>query len=97
MSDAHRGHPIHMVGAHWVYSDDGTPVSNTRTECANCGLDQTPEGHDGCLGTLPRAIVMNACCGHGKTDEAYVQFYDSTRLGGQDAINFCAKLRRDDE
>lgn len=40
--------------------------------CEHCGLEVTPEGHDGCIGTLEG--VMNACCGHGKPEAAYVQF-----------------------
>ena len=40
--------------------------------CGYCGKDNTPEGHDGCLGTLPG--LMNACCGHGIESGTYVQF-----------------------
>jgi len=40
--------------------------------CGHCGRDATPEGHDGCVGTL--IGVMNACCGHGNPEAAYVQF-----------------------
>lgn len=46
--------------------------------CGFCGLAKTPEGHDGCLGTLPG--VMNACCGHGRPHEAYIQFEDGSRI-----------------
>lgn len=67
--------------------------------CGHCGLDATPEGHDGCLGTLP-GDVMNACCGHGNNDSAYIQFnhddYENNpnknRVSGQKAINLQAKL-----
>lgn len=46
--------------------------------CGHCGLSRTPEGHDGCIGTLPG--VTNACCGHGGTAEgAYVQFSFGSR------------------
>ncbi len=47
--------------------------------CGYCGLAKTPEGHDGCLGTLP-GDVMNACCGHGRPNEAYIQFWDGSRI-----------------
>ncbi len=40
--------------------------------CGHCGLKRTPEGHDGCIGKLKG--VMNACCGHGDSSIAYVQF-----------------------
>ncbi len=40
--------------------------------CDHCGLPDTPEGHDACLGTIPGA--MNACCGHGDVKCAYIQY-----------------------
>lgn len=40
--------------------------------CGHCGLHRTKQGHDGCIGELDS--VMNACCGHGETSAAYVQF-----------------------
>lgn len=46
----------------------------------------TSEGHDPCLGTLDG--VSNACCGHGVTEEAYVQFGDGTIISGSDAVKF---------
>jgi len=52
--------------------------------CGFCGLDRTPEGHDGCIGTLPG--VMNACCGHGDTEMAYVQYEDGRRVAEVNAL-----------
>lgn len=43
-----------------------------KENCVYCGLQRTEEGHDGCIGTLKN--VMNACCGHGQDESAYVQF-----------------------
>jgi hypothetical protein len=60
--------------------------------CAYCGMDSTKEGHDGCLGEL--IGVANACCGHGKSNEAYVQFYDGTAIRGHDAIAIFEILKR---
>lgn len=66
--------------------------------CAFCGLEDTPDGHDGCIGTLPD--VMNACCGHGTIEFAYVQFWDGltvdgqwerARLDGQEALDHIKK------
>jgi hypothetical protein len=37
--------------------------------------------------------VVNACCGHGHIDEAYVQFVGGRRLAGQDALDW-AQLGR---
>lgn len=70
--------------------------------CLHCKKHRTPEGHDGCIGTLKN--VMNACCGHGETKHAYIQFnhkdYDSNpnkiRISGQDALDYI-KLNKMDE
>lgn len=63
-------------------------------KCLHCGLNRTPEGHDGCIGTLEN--VMNACCGHGRPKEAYIQFNhenykkdpNKIRIGGSEAIDY---------
>jgi hypothetical protein len=54
--------------------------------CGHCGISRTPEGHDGCIGTLEG--VMNACCGHGETDMASVQFSPSERIAGTEALEY---------
>lgn len=62
--------------------------------CGHCKLARTIEGHDGCVGTLKN--VMNACCGHGETKHAYVQFDheeylkdpNKNRLGGLEALKY---------
>jgi hypothetical protein len=67
--------------------DDNTAVADAPDRaCGHCGLANTPEGHDGCLGTLRE--VTNACCGHGRGEEAYVVLDDGTRLAGVAAIEF---------
>jgi hypothetical protein len=33
-------------------------------------MKRTENGHDPCIGEL--SGVMNACCGHGETDMAYI-------------------------
>lgn len=70
-----RGHPIHYDGAVWRYVDTDEPTVGNRRSCGHCGLPDTPEGHDGCLGTLPG--VTNACCGHGEPGEAYMQYIET--------------------
>lgn len=55
--------------------------------CAKCRKPPAPEGHDGCLGTLPEDIVMNACCGHGMDSQAYIQYWDGSAIRGRDAID----------
>jgi hypothetical protein len=87
-----RGHPIYHDGEQWRYCDDGTPtVEGWRDRpCRKCGEDNTPEGHDACLGTLPG--VANACCGHGDDESAYVQYEGGCHLTGAEAIAVFARL-----
>jgi len=67
-----RGHHIEESGGVWRYSDTGRLVSENKDRpCGHCGLPNTPEGHDGCLGTIPGA--RNACCGHGDVSAFYIQ------------------------
>lgn len=88
-----RGHPIYRdAAAEWRYRDDDTPTAGHRRACGYCALPDTPEGHDGCLGTLPG--VVNACCGHGNESEAYVQYPDGSRLGGREAVRQIETLKR---
>src|SRR5690554_4854367 len=81
-----RGHDIYWDGAQWRFCDTRAPTATTHRErpCGQCGRHDTPEGHDGCLGTLPG--VMNACCGHGRTREAYVQYPDGSTVRGTKAL-----------
>lgn len=66
--------------------------------CNICKKCRTIEGHDGCIGTLEN--VMNACCGHGISEEAYVQFnhkeYDKApnkyRIEGKEALNYIEEI-----
>ena len=85
--DFWRGREIKKFDEHedaYVYISDGTPVhADPCRACGHCGLANTSEGHDGCLGTLPG--VSNACCGHGVVGDAYVQYEDGRVLRGYDA------------
>lgn len=76
-----------------MFTDTGEPTVETweRRPCGECGLSRTSEGHDGCLGTLPG--VINACCGHGDADAAYVQFEDGMTVRGHAALEFFNDLR----
>jgi len=68
----YRGNKIKIKGGVFVYSDTKESVELFKDKnCGKCKQPRTKEGHDGCLGTLK--YVMNAYCGHGKTNEAYVQ------------------------
>ena len=85
-----RGHKIVEVGGQWLFCDTVEVVENawTRRPCGFCGRDNTPDNHDGCIGTLRG--VMNACCGHGESRLAYVQFTNGLRISNQTAITFLA-------
>ena len=84
-----RGYPIRIdpTTGKFIFCDTGDPTVETWEDrpCGHCSKQNTPEGHDGCLGTLGGGVV-NACCGHGDADDAYVQFDDGSRLGGEDAL-----------
>lgn len=81
-----RGHEIEYTDGKWIFTDTREPTVETWRErpCGHCGKFPTPEGHDACLGILPG--VMNACCGHGELDEAYVQYPDSRSVHGSEAV-----------
>lgn len=70
----------------WVYVDSGVRVDEAPDRaCGHCTLPNSPEGHDGCLGTLSGGVI-NACCGHGVQGDAYVQFEDGRRIEGSEAM-----------
>ena len=77
------------VGDAWRYSDTGLLVADDpEPACGRCRKSSTPEGHDGCLVTLPG--VLAACCGHGREAEAYVSLEDGRRLAGREALAWIA-------
>lgn len=78
-----RGHQVHFdKDGECRFSDTGQRTAETWKErpCGHCGLMQTAEGHDPCLGTLPG--VINACCGHGNRSESFVMFEGGATLRG---------------
>lgn len=80
-----RGNDIYFDGDTWRYSKDDVMVrNNVNISCGYCGKEPTEDGHDGCIGELMG--LMNACCGHGETEDAYVQFLDKTCVRGIDAV-----------
>lgn len=83
----HRGHAIEFDQPNdvWRYSADGVAVpDDAERDCGHCGKSSTSEGHDGCLGTMPG--VVNACCGHGRDDEAYVVTDTGNDVRGEAAM-----------
>lgn len=91
--DMHRGHRIVEIRkGRWVYADTIVLVSkNPDRPCGKCGRANTPAGHDACIADLPG--VANACCGHGRHSDAYVQFEDGRRLEGMRALEKMARLK----
>ena len=74
----------------WRYAETGLLVSDdSEPACGECGEAMTPEGHDGCLGTIPG--VVNACCGHGTEAEAYVVLDGGRRLAGREAVAWMSR------
>ena len=80
----YRGHKIFFADGLWCYSDNMQPVRYDKNrQCRKCNECNTKEGHDFCLGTLPG--LMNACCGHGRKQAAYIQFMDGFSIHGKNA------------
>ncbi len=84
-----RGHQIVYVNGEWLYEDTMTASAGNERPCGYCGMSDTKEGHDGCLGTIPN--VMNACCGHGEIGEAYIQYKGGVCIRGKAAIKILMK------
>lgn len=85
MKEYYRGHEIINTNDGYRFRQTGQLVSeNKDIACGHCGMENTSEGHDSCLGELPG--VVNACCGHGK-EKGYIQFENGVTIRG--------KIRRD--
>lgn len=89
-----RGHKIEFLNDEWIFSDTKESTDSTYEDrpCNHCDLYQTEEGHDACLGTL--SGIMNACCGHGRSSESYVQFMDGYCIHGEDASTVLDILKK---
>ena len=94
MAETFRGNRIIYKNGKWFYEKTQLPVADNYKEmpCGSCGKIATPEGHDACLSELPG--LMNACCGHGNINEAYVQFLDGECIRGGDAMNIIKILKK---
>lgn len=90
-----RGLEIECIIDVWIYSDNKKLVSdNKNRKCGHCNKENTKKGHDGCIGELPD--VLNACCGHGTVEEAYIQFPDKTELRGIKALQHIENRQKND-
>ncbi len=81
-----RGHTIEWDGKNWSYCDTDELTINNERPCGHCGKENTSKGHDACIADLPN--VINACCGHGDINEAYVMFKDKNSIRGNEAIKY---------
>ena len=62
-------------------------------KCAKCGMlsildsekGNEHEVYDGCIGKIS-GDVMNACCGHGDNNMAYIQYWNGDRISGDRAV-----------
>lgn len=81
-----KGYPIVFDNAQWkwLWEDTGVPIDDAPRVCRRCGRSPTAEGHDACLGTLPR--VKKACCGHGVPGHSYVWFTNGTQVRNFDTV-----------
>ncbi len=89
-----RGCRITEIDGRWCFADTLEDTVDTweQRPCGFCDKPFTPEGHDACLGTLPD--VLNACCGHGDPDAAYIQFDYWTCIHGPAAVTFFNTIAR---
>lgn len=86
-----RGHKIEKLDGEFVYSDTKKITVGNVRPCGYCGLPNTSDDCDGCLGKLPD--IINACCGHGQIDEAYLQYKDGLIISGKQAIKEIKRLK----
>lgn len=85
MNDTLRGHAIYFDGEQWRYKDNQEPTTENwqSRSCGHCHLPNRADEHDACLGRLPG--VINACCGHGDTRQAYIMYEDGETERAEEA------------
>ncbi len=89
----YRGHKIQLRKGIWYFHDTNINIESFKNiYCGYCGRHQTKNGHDGCIGILKN--VMNACCGHGIDDEAYIQYLDGVCVRGKEALIIINKTNK---
>jgi len=88
------GYDIHIKDDTWVFSDTLEPTASSykKRPCGECGLYRGDNDHDPCISDLPK--VLNACCGHGDTEDAYVMMEDRECFYGEDAVKIINNLKK---
>jgi hypothetical protein len=82
----YRGHEIEYVhGCRWQFVDR-FPLRER--PCAACGQQVGFGAPDYCLGKLRG--VRAACCGHGRSEDAYIVFENGYTVRGEDALRLRA-------
>ena len=79
-----RGHEIYFKDNRWRYVDNDELTAGSYRNCGYCHAPNRIDGHDACLGVLSN--VMNACCGHGDLEAAYIQFNNGEIIRGMDVF-----------
>lgn len=77
-----RGHEIYFdyVKEDWLYSDDNSSIDIERP-CTRCNHLPLKSGEDFCLRGLSDCEgIINACCGHGNDEDAYIMLEDGRRF-----------------
>jgi hypothetical protein len=89
------GHDIHIYNDIWVFSDTLEPTETTHHSrpCGHCGFIRGEDDHDPCIKSLP--YVLNACCGHGDQESAYVMLQDRECYYGEDALRLIEWLKQE--
>ncbi len=80
----------------FVDTNESTVKTHKDRTCGYCNLPNREDEHDACIANLPG--VMNACCGHGDADSAYIM-YDSKKIvrGGEALLKMhLARVQVDD-
>jgi len=90
-----RGHNIYESNDIWYYLDTRQKVyDNPHRICGRCMKSNIDNEHDSCIINLSN--VLNACCGHGDINDAYVQFKDYKCIKGQEAIDYFERIKNED-
>lgn len=80
-----RGQILQYKKGQWV-DKNGKTINGEKDLPQICGYCKRKytNNHDPCIKNLPG--VRNACCGHGDSKQAYVQFEDGRCIRGFDKI-----------
>lgn len=97
----HFGHRIYAYSLEngksspWRYEDTNEIIDDNKPrKCPKCNLYPTKDDHDPCIANLPN--VKYACCGHGKTNGAYISFENGDIIRDKEAIAYINKIKNNE-